>query len=209
MPTDYACQAAIALAAQSLDPARAFVETSHPSGRRTHDAPDLSAGTAGLLAILDGLYAELTGQLSGWHAGVRDEISGAFGNPVAAIESIRPVGQPREWERCTLVQIKAQEVLTALASRPRGAPVRPGHLSWRLDLVEDAFAGALRRIAVPEGISVRCASGLAAAAGSLFGLHPSRPPQATQPPPAQEPPQPPQTAASLPARPPGWLGGLP
>jgi hypothetical protein len=98
-----------------------------------------------------------------------------------------------------VVQHKAQELLTDLADRTRLG--RPGELARRLDLVEDAFAGALRRMTVPGDASVRCAAALSEAAGSLFGLRPS-PPAHYAPPPAPAP-----TATEAP-RPPDWTAGI-
>lgn len=208
VPTDHACQAAAELAARSLAPLAASLETAH-HGRRPDRAEDLSAGIAALLALLDGLCANLRGELSTWHAGVGDRIRGVLGFPVAGAEGLRRVRQPSGWEGLTLVQARAQEVLTALVSRPRGGPVRPDELSAHLHLVEDVLAGALRRTAVPEGTAVRCAAGLAEATGSLFGLRWSPPPRPTPPPAAPEPPHPARPAPPVPEQPPGWWGGLP
>lgn len=80
------------------------------------------------------------------------------------------------------MQHTAQELLTDLADRSRLG--RPGELSRKLELVEDAFAGALRRMVVPGEASVRCAAGLSEAVGSLFGLRPSPVPRYAPPPPA-------------------------
>ncbi|QKV96105.1 hypothetical protein HUT19_33905 [Streptomyces sp. NA02950] len=207
MPTDHACRTAAELAARSLAPLAASPGTTH-HGRRADGAEGLSAGIAALLAVLDGLWAGLTGELSEWHAGLGDRIHGALGFPAAGTEGLRPARQPSGWQGLTLIQVRAQEVLTALVSRPHGGRALPSELARHLDLVEDVLAGALRRTAVSEGTAVRCATGLAAAAGSLFGLSPSPPPRTA--PHHSEPPHPARPAPPVQERrPPVWWDGLP
>lgn len=211
MPTDHACQAAAELAGQSLAPVRAFLAAGYPSGAPDQESDAQSAGAGGLLVFLDGVHADLTGALAGWHAAVGDRLPAVLGVPVAGTQG-PPIRQPAGWEALTLVQGRAQEVLTVLAGWSRNGPVRSGDLSWRLALVEDAFAGALRRIAVPQETSVRCAAEMAAAAGSLFGLRPPPPPvpHRPRPEPPSEParpdrPSPPTTPIQFP----DWTTGLP
>ncbi|WP_367325038.1 hypothetical protein [Streptomyces sp. HUAS ZL42] len=203
MPTEHACQSAAEFAAQHLNSLRPFLRPGHAHGGGTGGVGDWPLGASALLVVLAGLQADRPGELTLWHARVGDQIREALGPPAAGTEGLRPGRQARGWEALALVQHKAQELLTDLADGSRLG--RPGELSGQLALVEDAFAGALRRMAVPEEASVRCAKGLAEAAGSLFGLRPSAPPptspRPTPPPPAarpaMEPPLPPDLTASI------------
>ncbi|MFI5678718.1 hypothetical protein [Streptomyces cellulosae] len=199
MPTEHACQSAAELAAQHLDSLRAFLQSGHPHGSGTGGLGDWTLGASALLVVLAGLQADRPGELTLWHAHAGDRIREALGLLVARTEGLRPRRQPRGWEALAIVQQKAQELLTDLADGSRLG--RPGDLSGRLALVEDALAGALRRMAVPEEASTRCAAGLAEAAGSLFGLRSAPPPRHTPPPPAAksavQPPLPPDLTASI------------
>lgn len=188
MPTDHACQSAAEFAAPYLTSLRPFLQPGHPHAE-TQGFDDWSIGASALLVVLGGLQADRPGELAQWHARVGYQIREALGLPVAGSEGQRPGRQPRGWEALTLVQRKAQELLTDLANRGRTG--RPGELSAQLELVEDALAGALRRAAVPEEAATQCAAGLSEAAGSLFGLRPSAPRQASAPAPHQAPPPPP------------------
>jgi hypothetical protein len=96
------------------------------------------------------------------------------------------------------VQYQARELLGDLAEPGRLG--RPGEFSQHLHQVEDAFAGALRRMGVPDELSVRCAAEMSEAAASLFGLRPSPPPRSVTPPlpAAAEPPARPDWNAAFP-----------
>ncbi|GAA1008284.1 hypothetical protein ACFQWA_23055 [Streptomyces thermogriseus] len=194
MPTDHACQAAADLVAHSLPPLR-----EHLGAAGGHGGP--ADGAAGLLTFLDGLYAELHGTLTGWHSTAGDRIRDALGLPPPGPEGMAPPARPRPsgWEALGLVRHRAEEILTALSVRSRGEAVGAEDLLRRLELVEDAFAGALRRLGVPVRESVHHAAELAAATGSLFGVRPTARPPAPDPPPAPARPQPPAAPfASLP-----------
>ncbi|GGW81753.1 hypothetical protein [Streptomyces caelestis] len=180
MPTDHACQSAAESAAQALDSLRPFLQPGSPRGADGFD--DWATGAAALLVVLAGLQADRSGELTLWHVRIGDQFHEALGLPVAGAEGLRPVLRSRGWDALAAVQHKARELLTDLAGD--GRPDRPVELSRQLDLVEDACAGALRRMAVPPEAAVRCAAAFAEAAGSLFGLHPAPPPRYTPPPPA-------------------------
>ncbi|WP_406222929.1 hypothetical protein [Streptomyces canus] len=201
MPTEHACQSAAELAAQHLDSLRPFLQPGHPHGEGTGGIGDWPLGASALLVVLAGLQADRPGELARWHARAGDRIREALGLPIAGIEGLRPGRQPRGWEALALLQQKAHELLSDLTN---GSSLgRPGELSRQLALVEDAFAGVLRRMAVPEEAATRCAAALAEAAGSLFGLRPSAPPppRHTPPPPAAQPatnpPLPPDLTSSI------------
>lgn len=202
MPTEHACQAAAELAAEHLHLLRPFLSSGHPYAGGTGGIGDWPLGASALLVVLDGLQADRPGELTLWHACVGDRIREAFGLPVAGAEGLRPGRQPRGWEALGLVQQKAQELLTELAGGSRLG--RPGELSRQLALVEDVFAGALRRMAVPEEAATRCAAALAEATGSLFGLRPPTPP----PPPRLTPPPPPAQPARQPPLPPDLTSSI-
>jgi hypothetical protein len=199
VPTEHACQSAAELAAEHLHSLRPFLPSGHAYGGGTGGVGDWPLGASGLLVVLAGLQADRPGELRLWHACVGDRIREALGLDVAGTEGLRPGRQPRGWEALGLVQHKAQELLTELADGSRLG--RPGELSRQLALVEDAFAGALRRMAVPEETSTRCAAALVEATGSLFGLRPPPPPRHTPPPPpappARKPPLPPDLTSSI------------
>lgn len=134
-----------------------------------------SMGAAVLLALLDGLQAHMTGRLVDWYSRLPLRVPQALEVPgVAGPDSSgrRPGG----WQAMADLQHSAQEVLTVMAGRPRGNSGGPAELQWHLALVEDIFAGALRRTGIPPAISVRSASELAGAAGSLFGINRTGPP---------------------------------
>ncbi|MGW0499402.1 hypothetical protein ACWD0Z_29445 [Streptomyces sp. NPDC003007] len=199
MPTDHACQSAAESAAQALDSLRPFLQPGPP--RRAGRLDDWATGAAALLVVLAGLQADRPGELTLWHARIGDQLHESLGLPVAGAEGLRPVLRPRGWDALAPAQRKARELLTDLAGY--GRPGRPVELSRQLDLVEDACAGALRRMAVPPEAAVRCAAALAEAAGSLFGLHPAPPPRYTPPPPAATAAQ--ATASPLP---PDWTTSI-
>ncbi|MFD5157078.1 hypothetical protein ACFWMJ_03225 [Streptomyces hawaiiensis] len=224
MPTEHACRSAAELAAQHLDSLRPFLQPGHPHGGGPGGIGDWPLGASALLVVLAGLQADQPGELTLWHAHAGDRIRealglpGVGGLPGAGTEGLRPGRPPQGWEALALVQQKAQELLTDLADGSRLG--RPGELSRQLALVEDAFTGALRRMAVPQEASARCAAALAEAAGSLFGLRPSaplplfRPPHHTPapphhtpapphhtPPPPHHTPPPPQPTAKPPLPP--------
>lgn len=146
MPTEHACQSAAELAAQHLDSLRPFLQPGHPQGEGTGGIGEWPLGASVLLVVLAGLQADRPGELTHWHACAGDRIREALVLP-AGTEGLRPGRQPRGWEALALLQQKAQELLTDLAN---GSSLgRPGELSRQLALVEDAFAGVLRRMAVP------------------------------------------------------------
>jgi len=201
VPTEHACQAAAELAAEHLHSLRPFLSAGHAYGGGAGGVDDWPLGASGLLVVLDGLRADRPGELRLWHACVGDRVREALGLAVAGTEGFQPGRPPRGWEALGLVQHRAQELLTELAD---GSCLgRPGELARQLTLVEDAFAGALRRLAVPAETSTRCAAALAEATGSLFGLRPPRPLPPLPPPPAppaspaRKPPLPPDLTSSI------------
>jgi len=202
VPTEHACQSAAELAAQHLDSLRPFLQPGHPQGEGTGGIGEWPLGASVLLVVLAGLQADRPGELTHWHARAGDRIREALVLP-AGPEGLRPGRQPRGWEALALLQQKAQELLTDLAN---GSSLgRPGELSRQLALVEDAFAGVLRRMAVPGEAATRCAAALAEAAGSLFGLGPSAPPP---PPPRHSPPPPAAQPATKPPLPPDLTASI-
>ncbi|MCF6523763.1 hypothetical protein [Streptomyces sp. JJ36] len=202
MPTDHACQAAADEAARAITPVRGVLAPAAPtpasaqesvpvvlrqyygdggSGAGTPEAteapPPEPAGTAMgavvLHLVLDGLRADLSGSLVGWYARLPVRVPHAVGAPAAAAPELEPPAVPGEWEALGELKFRGQELLTLLADR--GRTERVSELGWRLALVEDAFAGGLRRLEVPAATAVRCAAQVSAAAGSLFGVqHPAR-----------------------------------
>ncbi|MTE19414.1 hypothetical protein F0L17_09795 [Streptomyces sp. TRM43335] len=200
MPTDYACQAAAEQAARGIAPVRAHLVPAQrnapqqqeevsvvirsflgpdASGRPPADnAPprvepvDPYTGAAVLLGFLDGLRADLSGALVDWYSSVHTDLPLTLGAPGAEQRGRTSARVPNGWQTLSDLQTNAQDVLTVLSNRP-GGQVGPAELSWRLALLEDVFAGALRRMGVPDGTSVESAAELTSAAGSLFGL--SRP----------------------------------
>jgi hypothetical protein len=202
VPTEHACQSAAELAAQHLNSLRPFLPPGHPHAGGTGGIDDWPLGASALIVVLDGLQADRPGELTLWHACVGDRIREALGLSAAATEGLRTGRQPRGWEALGLVRQRAQELLTDLAEGSRLG--RPGELSRQLALVEDAFAGALRRMGVPEEASARCAAALAEATGSLFGLRPPSPP----PPPRHTPPRPPAQPARKPPLPPDLTASI-
>ncbi|GAA0913773.1 hypothetical protein [Streptomyces thermoalcalitolerans] len=205
MPTDHACQTAAELVAHSLQPLR-----EHLGASPGHGGP--ADGAAGLLTFLDGLYAELHGALTDWHSTAGARIRDALGLPPPGSEGIVPPARPRPsgWEALNLVRHRSEEILTALSVRSRGEAVGAEELLRRLELVEDALAGALRRLGVPAQESVHYAAELAAATGSLFGMRPAPRPPAPGPPPAPARPQPPAAPfATLPQMSTWSQGGMP
>ncbi|MEU5364257.1 hypothetical protein ABZ354_12335 [Streptomyces sp. NPDC005925] len=186
MPTDYACQTAAERAAHCLTPVCAVLAP----GRRTSDpeaevmpvvlrnylgagpaaptAPRVSApvvrittGAAVLRLCLDGLRAEMEGSLALWHASVVQQLPQILKRAQAS---------KADWAVLQELQSAAQEVLTHLAG------VAPHSSSWarslggQVALLEDVLSGALRRLSVPPEYAASCASGLASAVASLFGL---------------------------------------
>jgi hypothetical protein len=191
VPTDHACRSAAEQTARGLEPLRTHLAATPSRDALSSPAGGRADGAAGLLAFLDGLHAELGGALTPWHAGVGERIRGALDVPVPGARGAAPAPQPYGWQALALVRSRAEEVLTALARRPHGRPAGAADLARRLELVEDAFADALRRLGVPAGEAAHCAAEVAAAAGSLFGVRPAR---------RHEPP--PQSAPSAPSSPP-------
>ncbi|MBM4791832.1 hypothetical protein HXP44_07130 [Streptomyces sioyaensis] len=163
-------------------------------------AADEAAGATAVVILLDGLHAELRGTLAAWHATLGDRLPATLG-PARAEGA-------GGWEVLAHVQSKAREVLVSLAAQAGDGAFGASQLMRRLALVEDAFAGALRRIAVPDETSVRCAADLAAAVGALFGL--VRPAQQTPPRPAHPYPAESAAAANDVTREYwGWAAGMP
>ncbi|GAA2456422.1 hypothetical protein [Streptomyces macrosporus] len=198
MPTDYACQAAAEQAARGVAPVRALlVPAQRPAppqqeevsvvirsflgsdGPARPPAPDNAppriepvgapVGAAVLLSFLDGLRADLGGALVDWYSTIPTQLPLTLGAP-GAEPGQSAARLPNGWQTLNDLQANAQDVLTVLASRPRGQ-VGPAELNWRLALLEDVFAGALRRMGIPDDTSVECAAELTSATGSLFGLN--------------------------------------
>ncbi len=126
-----------------------------------------------LLTILDGLQADLNGALLSWYAELPVRVPHGLGAPSPSAPGVEPPRDPNEWQVLGTLRSSAQELLTALSRRPRAEGFN--ELSWRLAMLEDVFAGALRRMNVPAEVSVPAAADVALAAGSLFGL--KRPPK--------------------------------
>ncbi|UXY32046.1 hypothetical protein [Streptomyces sp. HUAS TT20] len=200
MPTDHACHSAAEVAAETLDPLRTALLTGTSGDGRAHSADTPPDGAAGLLAFLDGLFAELHGALTPWHSTVGGRIRDAAGVPAPGGSATAPARQPSGWEALGLVRTRAEAVLTALAHAPGGGAAG---MAMRLNLVEDILAGALGRVDVPADQAAHCAAGLAEATGSLFGLRPAhRQRPAPQPSPDPVPPAFPRMS--------DWMtGGLP
>lgn len=180
MPTDHACRRAAESAAEALDSLCPFLQAGSPRWADGFD--DWVTGAAALLVVLAGLQADQPGELALWHARIGDQLREVLGMPVVGAEKPRPVLRSRGWDALAPVQHMARELLTDLTGD--GRQDRSVGLSRQLDLVEDACAGALRRMTVPPEAAARCAAAFAEAAGSLFGLHPAPPPRSAPPPPA-------------------------
>ncbi|MFF6952289.1 hypothetical protein ACFZAD_26985 [Streptomyces iakyrus] len=182
MPTDYACQHAAERAAESADLLRAFLRSGRPGGGGAAVGfDDWPMGASALLVILSGLQAATPGELAQWHARIGDRIREALGLHVPGADGLGRGHRPRGWEALAAVQHQARELLNDLAEPGRLG--RPGEFSRHLHLVEDAFAGVLRRMDVPEELSVRCAAEMSEAAASLFGFRSSPPHRSVTPPP--------------------------
>ncbi|MER5296926.1 hypothetical protein ABT382_33550 [Streptomyces pharetrae] len=191
MPTDHACRTAAERAAHCLTPVRAALLPADPTepppaevmpvvlraylgvnarpaapraAERRPVPVGVVAGAAVLRMCLDGLHAELTGALTAWHADLGRRLRELLAEPRATGRQADP------WQPLAELQQRAHEVLTAVAGHDRSGTAGPRLLIARFALLEDALSGALRRTAVPAGTAGACASGLAAAAGSLFGL---------------------------------------
>ncbi|MBD0839494.1 hypothetical protein [Streptomyces sp. TRM68416] len=193
MPTDHACSAAAEQAARCLAPVRSALmpdgrtESSSaaevmpvvlrnylganarpPAERATGGARPARVGVAtgatALQSCLDGLCAEMNGTLAAWHADLGRHLHAMLTDPRASER------QADAWQPVAELQLRAQEALMLVADRGRSGAAGPRLLVARFALLEDVLAGALRRIAVPAETAAACASGLAVAAGSLFGL---------------------------------------
>jgi hypothetical protein len=121
----------------------------------------VTTGAAVLRLCLDGLRAEMEGALALWHTGLIQRLPGVLGGTGAS---------KAQWEALQELQSGAQEVLTCLARRGRNGASGARMLGGQVALLEDVVCGALRRLSVPPESAAACASGLAAAVGSLFGL---------------------------------------
>lgn len=203
MPTDYACQAAVEQAARAVAPVREhllppnapppppadlpaplrdYLGPGYPGapaaerGPRRPSATSRQAhGAAALRLFLDGLRAELSDGLVDWVARLEQELAVAL--EVAEGTAAPPsAGGGSAWQALSAVRQQAQEVLTLLVARYQEGESRQRELHWRLVVVTDLCAGALRRMTVPGESAVACASELADAAGSLFGLRVARRP---------------------------------
>ncbi|HZG03914.1 MAG TPA: hypothetical protein VE546_10115 [Streptomyces sp.] len=198
MPTDYACQAAAEQAAHGIAPVRALLAPSNRSAPQQQeevsvvirsflgsDAPGrppanddvyvepvaAPVGAAVLLSFLDGLRADLSGALVDWYSAIPVHLPQTLGVPGAEPSGRTAARLPNGWQSLADLQANAQDVLTVLASRPRNGQIGPAELNWRLALLEDVFAGALRRMGIPDGTAVECSAELVGATGSLFGLN--------------------------------------
>ncbi|MFV0136279.1 hypothetical protein ACLGIH_24245 [Streptomyces sp. HMX87] len=196
MPTDHACRTAaeraahcLALVRPALVPADDPEEESpaevmpivlrnylgagpppapRPSGAARPAPVSVGTGAAVLELCLDGLCAEMAGTMGAWHADLGRRLHGMLADPRAS-------GRRADaWRPLAHLQLRAQEVLTTVADRDRHGSAGPRPLIARFALLEDAVSGVLRRMAVPAEPAAGCASGLTAAAGSLFGLAPAR-----------------------------------
>lgn len=197
--TDYACQAAAQQAAGGIAGVRAVLVPAPRSAARQDDLPIVlrqylgvpdrpegppepevwdpppapaSMGTAVLLVLLDGLRAELEGSLPEWYSSLFDRIPQALGAPSAtARQGPSSSGWTEDWQNTAALQHGAHEVLTALRScASASGSAGSSALAVRLALVEDILCGALRRMNVPFDTAARCASELAAATASIYGL---------------------------------------
>jgi hypothetical protein len=158
---------------QYLDPSGSLAAR-RAAERSAREAMSLSVtpvraatGAVILLTFLDGLRADLVGSLVDWYADLLIRVPHALGSPAAAAPELKPPPEPGEWEAMGELKNSAQDLLTVLAGH------RANHVSaliWRLALVEDTFAGGLRRLDVPVDASVLSAAEVAAATGSLFGI---------------------------------------
>jgi hypothetical protein len=138
------------------------------NGNRSVERASATTGGVVLLAFLEGLRADLAGGLVDWYAELLVRVPHALGLPAAVAPELTPPAEPSEWQALAELKSLAQELLGAIAGlRPNE---RVSQLSWRLALVEDAFAGALRRLDVPVETAARSAADVGAAAGLLFGL---------------------------------------
>ncbi|MFE9776030.1 hypothetical protein ACFYOV_31095 [Streptomyces sp. NPDC005931] len=193
MPTDHACHAAAERAAHGLTPVRSVLVPADPSEHaaaevmpvvlRNHLGANagppraaarrpvrvgVATGAAVLLMCLDGLRAEVSGEMAAWHADLGRRLHEALAEPRA------PGRATDVWQSLAALQRRAHETLITVADGDRRGPAGPRLLVARLALLEDAVTGALRRSAVPAATADGCAHELAAATGSLFGLDPSR-----------------------------------
>ncbi|MFE6286103.1 hypothetical protein [Streptomyces sp. NPDC057877] len=196
MPTDHACQAAADAAARSLRRLRDHLgEIQGHDGALRPDHSGPADGAAGLLVFLDGLHAQLSDTLIGWHSTVGLRVCDVLGLPPPGPGSTAPrtTRQLFGWDALSLVRHRAEEILTTMADRSHDGPVGGAALPRRLDLVGDALAGALRRLGVPVPESAHHAAELAAATGSIFGMHPHPRTRVPHPMPAPAHPQPPAT----------------
>jgi hypothetical protein len=192
VPTDHACHAAAEQTAHGITPVRALlVPVRHspepppqdedipivirqyldPHGvyarnreedkaaaqeRRAPEPVSPAMGGGVLVTFLDGLRADLGGGIAEWYAELRGRIPRVLSSA------------PSEWQVLDELKKLGEEVVTVLARIHRDD--RVNQLSWRLDLVEDAFAGALRRLDIPLDTSASSAADVATAASSLFGM---------------------------------------
>ncbi|MER6349011.1 hypothetical protein ACWC10_04760 [Streptomyces sp. NPDC001595] len=193
MPTDHACRTAAEQAAHCLTPVRSALVPADPvepapaevmpvvlrnylgasarpsapraSGARRPAPVGVATGAVVLRMCLDGLHAEMTGTMTAWHTDLGPRLRETLADP-------RSTGRPQAdaWQPLTDLQLRAHEVLATVADHGRTGSAGPRLLIARFALLEDAVSGALRRTAVPAETAARCAAGLAAAAGSLFGL---------------------------------------
>jgi hypothetical protein len=186
VPTDYACQTAAERAAHCLGPVCAVLapdERASPAeaevlpvvlrnylgaGPAAPSAPRASSavvgvttGAAVLRLCLDGLRAEMQGALAMWHTALMQQLPELLRQGKAS---------KAQWDVLQELQFGAQDVLTHLARRGPNGASGTRMLGEQVALLEDVLCGALRRMSVPVEPAAACASGLAAAVGSLFGL---------------------------------------
>ncbi|MFE6286660.1 hypothetical protein [Streptomyces sp. NPDC057877] len=186
MPTDYACHTAAEQAAHSLGPVSAvlapdrngpsaevevmpvvlrnYLGAGRPTPATVRTGAPVVGVTTGALVLrlcLEGMRAEMEGALALWHGSLRQRLPEVLNRGGAAA---------REWQALQELQSDAQEVLTYLARRERGGQAGARMLGGQVALMEDVLSGALRRLSVPAESAGQCASGLAGAVGSLFGL---------------------------------------
>lgn len=191
MPTDHACHAAAEQAAYCLTPVRSVLvpveeaqsppaevmpvvlrnylgANARPPAPRTATARrpvqvGVATGAVAVQMCLDGLCAEITGSMAAWHADLGRRLQELLVDP-------RSSGRPTDlWQALADLQRRAHDALVAVTDGQRGS-AGPRLLVARFALLEDAVAGALRRMTVPAETATACAGGLCASTGSLFGL---------------------------------------
>jgi hypothetical protein len=156
---------------QYLDPGGAYAREEETPATADPPEPEpvgTAMGGVVLITFLDGLRTDLTGSIAEWYAELMIRIPHALSLAATMAPEMRPPRMPSEWQAMAELKKLGEELLTVIARmRPED---RVNQISWRLALVEDTFAGALRRLDIPVDLSVRSATDVAAAALSMFGM---------------------------------------